>query len=72
MNVLKLTDIVCCSTGVTRLHAHQTCKIGGTAHIAYWLSVPALVLEAREDEDEAIASLLHDANVFIAKETSRI
>lgn len=45
----------------TRLHAHQTRKIGGIPYIAHLLSVAALVLEAGGDEDEAIAALLHDA-----------
>lgn len=45
----------------TRLHAHQTRKIGGTPYIAHLLSVAALVLEAGGSEDEAIAALLHDA-----------
>ena len=45
----------------TRLHAHQTRKIGGIPYIAHLLSVAALVLEAGGSEDEAIAALLHDA-----------
>lgn len=45
----------------TRLHAHQTRKIGDIPYIAHLLSVAALVLEAGGDEDEAIAALLHDA-----------
>jgi (p)ppGpp synthase/HD superfamily hydrolase len=45
----------------TRLHAHQTRKVGQIPYIAHLLSVAALVLEAGGDEDEAIAALLHDA-----------
>ncbi|MBN3926998.1 HD domain-containing protein, partial [Nostoc sp. NMS4] len=45
----------------TRLHAQQTRKVTGVPYISHLLSVAALVLEDGGDEDEAIASLLHDA-----------
>ncbi len=45
----------------TRLHAHQTRKLGNIPYLAHLLSVAALVLEANGTEDEAIAALLHDA-----------
>jgi (p)ppGpp synthase/HD superfamily hydrolase len=45
----------------TRLHAHQIRKATGVPYISHLLSVTALVLEDRGDEDEAIAALLHDA-----------
>lgn len=45
----------------TRLHAHQTRKLGNIPYIAHLLSVAALVLEANGTENEAIAALLHDA-----------
>jgi (p)ppGpp synthase/HD superfamily hydrolase len=45
----------------TRLHAQQTRKVTGVPYISHLLSVTALVLEDGGDEDEAIASLLHDA-----------
>ncbi|MDF0556431.1 HD domain-containing protein [Kamptonema sp. UHCC 0994] len=45
----------------TRLHAKQFRKVDGTPYIAHLLSVAALVLEARGNETEAIAGLLHDS-----------
>lgn len=62
MNAPRLTDqFEAALVYATRLHAHQTRKIGGIPYIAHLLSVAALVLEAEGDEDEAIAALLHDA-----------
>lgn len=62
MNTLKLTDkFESALIYATRLHAHQTRKISGVPYIAHLLSVAALVLEAGGTEEEAIASLLHDA-----------
>lgn len=45
----------------TRLHATQVRKGSDIPYIAHLLSVAALVLEDGGNEDEAIASLLHDA-----------
>jgi len=62
MNAPRLTaQFVAALVYSTRLHAHQTRKMGGIPYIAHLLSVAALVLEAGGDEDEAIAALLHDA-----------
>ncbi len=62
MNAPKLTDqFEAALVYATRLHAHQTRKIGGIPYIAHLMSVAALVLEAGGNEDEAIAALLHDA-----------
>src|SRR5450432_1911194 len=44
----------------TRKHAGQIRKGTGTPYVSHLLSVAALVLEARGDEDLAIAALLHD------------
>jgi hypothetical protein len=43
------------------LHATQVRKGGDIAYISHLLGVSALVIEARGDEDQAIAGLLHDA-----------
>jgi (p)ppGpp synthase/HD superfamily hydrolase len=43
------------------LHRGQTRKGNDIAYVAHLLGVSALVLEARGDEDQAIAALLHDA-----------
>lgn len=43
------------------IHSHQRRKGGSVPYIAHLLSVSALVLEQGGSEDEAIASLLHDA-----------
>ena len=43
------------------LHRAQTRKGNDIAYMAHLLGVSALVLEARGDEDQAIAALLHDA-----------
>ena len=43
------------------LHRAQTRKGNDIAYIAHLLGVSSLVLEARGDEDQAIAALLHDA-----------
>jgi (p)ppGpp synthase/HD superfamily hydrolase len=42
-------------------HGGQVRKGGGTPYIAHLLGVASLVLEARNDEELAIAALLHDA-----------
>jgi (p)ppGpp synthase/HD superfamily hydrolase len=44
----------------TRKHARQTRKGTTVPYVAHLLSVAGLVLEARGDEDLAIAALLHD------------
>ena len=43
------------------LHRAQTRKGNDIAYVAHLLGVSSLVLEARGDEDQAIAALLHDA-----------
>ena len=43
------------------LHRDQTRKGNDIAYVAHLLGVSSLVLEARGDEDQAIAALLHDA-----------
>ncbi|NQW73472.1 MAG: HD domain-containing protein [Actinobacteria bacterium] len=43
------------------LHRRQTRKGNDIAYVAHLLGVSSLVLEARGDEDQAIAALLHDA-----------
>ena len=43
------------------LHRSQTRKGNDIAYMAHLLGVSSLVLEARGDEDQAIAALLHDA-----------
>lgn len=43
------------------LHATQVRKGSDIAYVAHLLAVSALVIEARGDEDQAIAGLLHDA-----------
>ena len=43
------------------LHRGQTRKGNDIAYMAHLLGVSSLVLEARGDEDQAIAALLHDA-----------
>lgn len=43
------------------LHRAQTRKGNDIAYMAHLLGVSSLVLEARGDEDQAIAALLHDA-----------
>lgn len=43
------------------IHAHQRRKGGSVPYIAHLLAVSALVMEQGGNEDEAIASLLHDA-----------
>lgn len=43
------------------LHRGQTRKGNDIAYVAHLLGVSSLVLEARGDEDQAIAGLLHDA-----------
>lgn len=45
----------------TRLHAAQRRKISGAPYAAHLLRVAGIVLEHAEQEDEAIAALLHDA-----------
>jgi (p)ppGpp synthase/HD superfamily hydrolase len=45
----------------TRLHSNQIRKGSGVPYISHLLSVAALVLEDKGNEDEAIAALLHDA-----------
>ncbi len=45
----------------TRLHREQRRKGSGTPYAAHLLGVASLVLEDGGSEDEAIASLLHDA-----------
>ena len=44
----------------SELHANQTRKSTNIAYISHLLGVSSLVLEARGDEDMAIAALLHD------------
>jgi (p)ppGpp synthase/HD superfamily hydrolase len=44
----------------TRRHAGQIRKGTGTPYVSHLLSVAALVLESRGDEDLVIAALLHD------------
>ena len=43
------------------LHRGQTRKGNDIAYVSHLLGVSSLVLEARGDEDQAIAALLHDA-----------
>ena len=44
-----------------RLHREQRRKGSGIPYVSHLLSVAALVVEHGEDEDQAIAALLHDA-----------
>lgn len=44
-----------------RLHSAQVRKGSGIPYVAHLLAVAGLVIEHGEDEDEAIAALLHDA-----------
>jgi (p)ppGpp synthase/HD superfamily hydrolase len=48
-------------TFAATLHATQVRKGGDIAYISHLLGVSALVIEARGDEDQAIAGLLHDS-----------
>lgn len=43
------------------VHAHQERKGSGIPYIAHLLGVTSIALENGANEDEAIASLLHDA-----------
>lgn len=43
------------------LHAKQSRKGGDIPYISHLLGVSSLIIEARGDEDQAIAGLLHDA-----------
>ncbi|MBD2446056.1 bifunctional (p)ppGpp synthetase/guanosine-3',5'-bis(diphosphate) 3'-pyrophosphohydrolase [Nostoc sp. FACHB-152] len=48
-------------TYATELHANQVRKGSGVPYIAHLLGVASIALEYGANEDEAIASLLHDA-----------
>lgn len=54
----KFYDALACATF---LHQDQVRKTSGTPYIAHLLSVAALVLESRGNENQAIAALLHDS-----------
>lgn len=48
-------------TYATQLHANQVRKGSGVPYVAHLLGVASIALEYGANEDEAIASLLHDA-----------
>lgn len=59
---MKLTDRFSEALAfATRLHADQVRKVSGAPYVSHLLRVTGTVLEWGDDEDEAIAALLHDA-----------
>lgn len=61
-STLQLTDrYTQCLTWVCKLHHNQRRKMHGEPYISHLLRVGGMVLVYAEDEEEAMAAILHDA-----------